>query len=91
MYTKYVFGETPLLKYILAYKLSQDHLEMFFGAVRRRGGNNNNPTPRQFENIYKRLLVHVNIKASAHGNVTPLDCTSILHCSSITKINTINI
>jgi hypothetical protein len=32
------------LKYLLTYKLSQDHLELFFGAVRSAGGFNNNPT-----------------------------------------------
>ena len=27
-----VSGENPVLKYILSYKMSQDHLELFFGA-----------------------------------------------------------
>lgn len=35
-------------RYLLTYKLSQDHLELFFSAVRARGGYNNNPNVRQF-------------------------------------------
>ncbi len=45
------------LKYLLTYKLSQDHLELFFGAVRAAGGSNNNPTTQQFTAAYKRLLL----------------------------------
>ena len=33
-----------LLSFILGHKLSQDHLEMFFGAIRSSLGLNNNPT-----------------------------------------------
>lgn len=78
--------ETPLLKYIISYKLSQDHLEIFFSIIRSKGGFNNNPTGRQLEYIYKRLLIHAEIKGSEHANVTAIDKTSILYCSSkITK------
>ena len=35
------------LKYLLTYKLSQDHLELFFSAIRASGGFNNNPTAIQ--------------------------------------------
>ena len=37
--------------YLLTYKLSQDHLETFFSAVRSKGGYSNNPTCYQFINI----------------------------------------
>ena len=42
------------LKYILTYKFSQDHLELFFCALRACGGFNNNPTAQQFRAAYKR-------------------------------------
>lgn len=45
------------LSFILSYKISQDHIEMLFSAIRSRGGFNNNPTAAQFEVAYKRLLV----------------------------------
>jgi len=55
--------DTNRLKYLLFYKLSQDHLEMFYDSVRAQGGNNNNnPTTRQFESAYKKLLVNAQIK-----------------------------
>ena len=50
--------EAPM-KYILTYKFSQDHLELFFGAIRSSGGFNNNPTAQQFTAAYKRLKVQI--------------------------------
>jgi len=44
---------------LLTYKLSQDHLEHFFGLIRARFGANNNPTPLQFKNTYRRLLLGI--------------------------------
>ena len=53
--------ENPVLKYRLTYKMSQDHLELFFSAVRASGGWNNNPTSRQFTN---------GLQAAAHETQT---------------------
>ena len=39
--------ESGSLNYLLSYKLSQDHLEIFFGCIRARLGSNNNPTVPQ--------------------------------------------
>ena len=39
-----VTGDSPPLRYLLTCKLSQDHLELFFAAIRLTGGWNNNPT-----------------------------------------------
>lgn len=50
--------------------------------MRSRGGFNNNPTARQFETAFKRLIVHSQVKAGNTGNVKNLDATSILTCSS---------
>lgn len=76
-----LFGETPPLRYLLTYKLSQDHIELFFGAVRSKGGWNNNPTVRQFIAAYKRLVVHNEVKGGV-GNCALLDKTRILYVSS---------
>ena len=70
------------LKYLLSYKFSQDHIELFFCAVRGRGGWNNNPTARQFKAAYKRLLVHRNVKDIATGNVIPQEPIELLTISS---------
>jgi len=65
------------LKYLLTYKLSQDHLELFFAAVSASFGSNNNPTARQFAASYKRLLIRHEIEGTG-GNAAALDSTSIL-------------
>ena len=72
-----VNAENPTLKYLLTYKMSQDHLELFFSAVRASGGWNNNPTTRQFTAAYKQLLMRHNIEGG-RGNCTPQDETEIL-------------
>ena len=66
------------MKYLLTYKFSQDHLELFFGAIRSAGGFNNNPTAQQFTAAYKRLLMRSTIEGGK-GNCQKLDPTSILH------------
>ena len=69
--------ENPVLKYLLTYKMSQDHLELFFRAVRASGGWNNNPTTHQFIAAYKQLMMRHNIEGG-RGNCTPQDDTEIL-------------
>ena len=73
----------PCLKYLLTYKLSQDHLELFFGCIRCHLGCNNNPTCRQFVAVYKRLLVQNEIKAS-NANCGNLELVPILTVESST-------
>lgn len=63
-------------RYLLAYKLSQDHLELFFAAVGARGGFNNNPNAQQFRGAYKRLLVRHQVKKGT-GNCLLCDNTAI--------------
>jgi hypothetical protein len=48
--------------------MSQDHLEVWFSAVRSRGGNNNNPNCEQFKATFKRLLVHHEIRTTDKEN-----------------------
>jgi hypothetical protein len=62
-----VNAENPVLKYLLTYKMSQDHLQLFFSAVRACGGWNNNPTTRQFQAPYRQLMMKHNIEGG-HGN-----------------------
>jgi len=73
------------LDFILNYKLSQDHIEMFFSAIRSRGGFNNNPSAAQFEAAYKRLLIHTNLTVSNGANCSPQDATNILSVTSTKK------
>lgn len=78
LYNDYV--STNKLKFILTYKLNQDHLEMFFSAIRSRCGFNNNPSALQFRTAYRRLLVRNFIKE--HGTRKGLDQTLILSIGS---------
>jgi len=58
------------LQYMLTHKFSQDHVEMFFSCIRRRGGWNNNPTALQFVSAYRAVLNRVGAVPSDNGNVT---------------------
>ena len=49
---------TTDIKFLMTYKFSQDHIELFFGEIRSMGGNNNNPSARQFSSAYKKLIIH---------------------------------
>ena len=75
-------AEAPL-KYILTYKFSQDHLELFFGAIRSAGGFNKNPTTQQFTAAYKRLLLRSSIQVG-NGNYQTKEQVDILHAISNT-------
>ena len=78
IYDTLVGSPNAPLKYLLAYKFSQDHLELFFSAVRARGGFNDNPTVLQFKGAYKRLLLRHNVKHGG-GNCALLHETYILN------------
>jgi hypothetical protein len=66
------------LKYLLTYKLSQDHLELFFGCIRRMGGWNNNPSAKQFAYSYRALLSRASVTGSIVANVVQQDHTDLL-------------
>ena len=72
------------MSFLLTYKLLQDALENFFSAVRSKGGHNNNPTRRQFEVAYKRLMVHGIIKTSDKSNCI-LDNLDMLQCTKLKR------
>jgi DNA transposase THAP9 len=67
------------LDYVMVYRLSQDHLEIFFSSIRKRGGFNNNPSSMQFSYAYKRLLVHNEVRSTTESNCLLQDETSILY------------
>ena len=73
-----VESENAPMKYLLMYKFSQDHLELFFGAIQSAGGFNNNPNAQQFTAAYKRFLMRSSIKGS-QGNCIKQDATEVLH------------
>ncbi|CAH1725924.1 unnamed protein product [Aphis gossypii] len=48
---KLLYRSQSPLKFVLTYKMLQDHLELFFGYVRARGSSNNNPNCVQFKKV----------------------------------------
>lgn len=74
--------EQHVLKYILTYKFSQDHLELFFSVVRSRGGSNNNPSAVQLRATWKRLLTHNQLRDVTSGNCEPQSKCQLLNISS---------
>lgn len=78
--------ERGVLTFIMTYKFSQDHLEIFFSAIRMRNGHNDNPNVKQFISAYRRLLSHNEVKASSYGNAVELENIKILNVSSFKKV-----
>ena len=67
------------LGYLLTYKLSQDHIELFFGVVRLRNGCAFNPTLRQFHTAFRRLFVHAGKGiVPTNGNCLAQDDTAVV-------------
>jgi hypothetical protein len=75
------------MNYLLTYKLSQDHIELFFSALRCRLGRNNNPTVREFKAAYKRLLLHQEIRGN-RGNCLLQDDTTLLSFRNLNQSTT---
>lgn len=71
--------------YISFHRISQDHIELFFCNIRSHGGANDNPTPKQFHGIYKKMLIHMELQDTNTGNCVALEKISILHCTSAVK------
>lgn len=74
------------LVFLPTYKLSQDHLEMFFSSIRMQGGFNDNPNVRQFKGCYKKLLAHLEVRCLTTGNCVPLEQIAVLNCTSAQQI-----
>jgi len=73
------------MSYLLSYKLTHDHFEVFFSALKSRGGFNNNPNAIQIKSAYKRLLVRHQVSGSEYGNCSTIDTAIILFVSSNQK------
>ena len=68
---------TSVFKYMLLYKFSQDHLEIFFSVVRQRSGCNNNPNVLQFVCAMKQILQKNSITCSPFANCQAFNSDSV--------------
>ncbi|EFN79710.1 THAP domain-containing protein 9, partial [Harpegnathos saltator] len=68
-----LFIKDENFSFLMTYKISQDHIETFFSAIRSRGGFNNNPTAWEFKTVFKHLLVKTDIRILYNTNCQLLD------------------
>lgn len=70
--------------YLMTYKCSQDHIELFFSCLRSRGGRNNNPNTQQLKWSLRQLLLKNSIRASSSANCIDFDslCSLVLNFRS---------
>ncbi|KAK3910037.1 DNA transposase [Frankliniella fusca] len=71
--------------YLLTNKLSQDHLEAFFGKIRQMRGTDNNPSAKHFRDSYRRLLLGAEISVSKSSNCIPLEYIPILNYEEVNR------
>jgi hypothetical protein len=79
-----------MLKYVLTYKLSQDHLEMFFGSIRSSLGLNNNPSAHQFKTAYRKLILGALHKGDNENCLHQDETEMVLPVNSIKATNFVN-
>lgn len=84
IYSKYV--QNGILNEICTFRFSQDLLETLFACIRSMFGCNNNPTTRQFQAAFRKLIGINQIQASKHANCENSD-VPILTVSSRKKRN----
>jgi hypothetical protein len=80
MFEKFINTTDSLLRFLPMYKLSQDHIKLFFGTIRSRG-HDDNPTCSQLTTAYKKILIHSEVWEHGMGNCLPLDQVHILSCT----------
>lgn len=84
MYREYI-EDHGLMNMLATYRMSQDHLEMYFHRIRSIHRCNDNPTIQQFVASYKRVqLISAigEILPSAYANVSCLPAINILNIPS---------
>ncbi|KAE8748562.1 hypothetical protein FOCC_FOCC004738 [Frankliniella occidentalis] len=73
------------MTFLLTNKLSQDHLESFFGKTRQMRGPDNNPSAKHFKDSYRRLLLGAEISVSKSANCMPLEYIPILNANKVNR------
>lgn len=86
MYEKYV-DEMQWMCFFATYRLSQDHVEMFFGKIRSQNGYNDNLTIKQFKSSYRKLLHNFDVIISRGSNCSVQCHSNTLTVSSNTNKN----
>lgn len=67
------FVESGIIDKIITFQFSQDHLETWFSCVRQATGSNDNPSPYEFENIFRKLLICHQFVHNGHSSNCKVD------------------
>lgn len=80
----YDYVQSGILCSIPTFRFSQDHLELLFACIRSMFGCNDNPSPRQFESAWRKLLGQHQVSASEAANCVnnDVETLSVLSVSS---------
>lgn len=65
--------EKSLLSIFATYRISQDHIEIYFGKIRASNGCNDNPNQQQFEAAYRKMSHQSDIMISKAANIEIVD------------------
>lgn len=68
--------------FFASYRMSQDHLEMFFCKIRSMNGYNENPMSQQFVSAYRKLLNNSDVSISDRANIIQMKTSNVLTVSS---------
>lgn len=84
--------ESGRINCVSTFRFPQDHLELLFGCIRQMFGCNDNPSAKQFESAWRRLLGQHQITASEDSNCLTNDTEylTVLNCSSRPKCQNIS-
>lgn len=88
LYERFILTEK--LSFLPLYKITQDHIELFFSSIRMGLGSNNNPSVKQFIGRYKKLLLRSQIREGGVGNCLPLEKMHLLPVNPIDPLAQIN-
>lgn len=76
MYVEFVVPN--IIRCYESYSACQDHLEIFFNAIRSRNGWCSNPTVLQFKTSLQALIVHAETRYYDNGNCNQLEFIPVL-------------
>jgi hypothetical protein len=68
-----IFQQFQNSRFILTYKLGQDHIETLFSKIRGKDGCNSNPNSINFKAALRAILASADITASSCANSMDLD------------------
>lgn len=87
-YLEYV-ERAAMIPYVMTFRFSQDHLELLFASIRQMFGCNDNPSAKQFESAWRRLLGNHQITASESAKCqnNSVEFLTVLNSSSRKESN----